>query len=508
MPSKKKVSIINLLFSYVNKIFLIVQGVVLVPIYLSHFPLSVYGAWLATGNIVGILGMLEGGMNMVYSQKLSLLYGQNKLHDFSLIETSGLFITFIILFFFMSIGFILNPFVPSWTHVDIIFHSDIRAAFIIASFAAGFGILKQNLGAIIGSWLDATANGISNVVATIFGILAIVIGLEYNLGVVSIPLGSLVDGLVGSAYRGIFIYSKNKKNSFPKLEYNLENVKSLVKDTIPLTFSNIASSIVSQSQYLIIANFISPAATAIYAITIKIFTTVTSVIAPIASSIFNSVAYFDIKKDLRKVKDIFNRTLIIHGSISVALFGIVLAFNKSFITLWIGADKYGGDSLTILTFIALFLSYRFSFINTFFLALGFVKRNATSNIFEIFIRLLFISFIISYVGYLAFPIAQIISSFMALVIFYPKFIAKSFLISKKESIKLIFKSTFYLFVIFFLSLIVLLIVPLIKNWEILIISAVVFSFVILSLSIILSNTLLIEFKKLYSTLNLKKLYAK
>jgi O-antigen/teichoic acid export membrane protein len=507
MKSKKNVSIITLLFSYANKIFLIVQGVVLVPMYLAHFPLSVYGAWLATGNIVGILGMLEGGMNMVYSQKLSFLFGQNKLHEFSLIETSGLFISLIILFLFISIGFILSPFVPAWININYIYHSDIKTAFIIASFAASFGILEQNMAAIVGSWLDAKINGISNILGTISGITAIIIGLKNNLGVISIPLGTLVDALAGVSFLGVFIYLKSKRNRFPKLHLNLQNVKGLIKDTIPLTFSNIGSSIISQSQYLIIANFINPAATAIYAITIKVFIVVSSIIAPIASSIFNSVAYFDVKKDLTKVKDVFKRTLIIQGSISIALFGVVLAFNKSFISLWVGAKDYGGDSLTILSFAALFLSYRFSFINTYFLALGFIKTNAISNLIEICIRMLFILILISYFGYLAFPIAQIISVILVLSFFYMKFIASSFLISLKETIRLYFNNLIFLIIISVLSSIILLVLPLINKWYVLIVSTVAFSLFILLLSLILSNTLRTELIKIYNSLKFKRLHA-
>jgi len=508
MLSKKKFSILTLFFNYLNKIFLIIQGVILVPIYLDHFPLEVYGAWLATGNIVGILGMLEGGMNMVYSQKLSSLYGQNKLRDFSLIETSGLFVTLIILFFFMSIGFILAPFIPGWTRVDFIYHSDIRVAFIIASFAAGFGILKQNLGAIIGSWLEAAPNGISNIIATIFGIGAILFSLYNNMGVISIPIGSLVDGIIGSLYRSIYIFKKNKKNNFPKLNLSLKNVNNLVKDTTPITISNIGSSIVNQSQYLIIANFLNPSASAIYGITIKLFTTISAVISPIASSLFNSVAYFDIKKDLKKIKNIFNQTLVLHGSISIVTFGSILASNKIFISLWVGSDKYGGDLLTVLSFFAFFFSYRFSFINTFFLALGFVKKNAISNVLEISLRMLLIIILIKYLGYLSFPIAQIISTIVVMVLLYQKIISLSFTMKINQSIQLIFVNTFLLIITSILAIIPLLYFPLINNWFSLIIFVSTFLFLFSTISMILSKIIRSEAINIIHQIKQKIIYAK
>lgn len=486
---------------------MIVQGVVLIPIYLNYFSLEVYGAWLATGNIIGILGMLEGGMNMVFSQKLSFSFGQKNYQDFILIATAGLFITFLIVFMLIFLGLILSPFVPGWTNISNEHFSVITTAFIVASFAAGFGILKQNLAAIVASWLDAHINGFINVISSIFGISTIIVGLISNLGVISIPLGSFTRGLIGSLFLSIYIIKKRNRNNYPKFKLDLTNTRKLIKDTIPMTFSNIGSSIVNQSQYLIISNFINPTATAIYAITIRIFTAISSFIAPVSSAIFNSVAYFNIKEELQKVKDVFSRTLSLQGLMSIWAFGTVLAFNKAFIILWVGEDKYGGDFLTILTFLSLFLSYRFSFVGSFFLALGYIKRNAISNFIESVIKISLIFVLISDIGYLSLPIAQIISSVIALGL-YIGLISSSFIIKMKETFLILLNNFLFFIIVYISAILVLFNSKDINSWVLLVSYGSVFSLLILLLALVLSKTLRNEVCGLLKKLNFKRYSAK
>lgn len=72
--SKTKSSIINLLFNYANVSFVIINGLILVPLYLTYFSVGTYGSYLSSGNIVGMLGLLEGGMSYVLTQRLSNCY--------------------------------------------------------------------------------------------------------------------------------------------------------------------------------------------------------------------------------------------------------------------------------------------------------------------------------------------------------------------------------------------------------------------------------------------------
>ena len=73
--STYKASIYNYLFNSINAIIVIINGIVMVPIYFHYMSVSTYGAWLATGNMVAMLGLLESGFSSVITQKMAAAIG-------------------------------------------------------------------------------------------------------------------------------------------------------------------------------------------------------------------------------------------------------------------------------------------------------------------------------------------------------------------------------------------------------------------------------------------------
>jgi len=475
IKSKKKVSIITLLYNYSNQLFNIISGLILIPFYLQFFSLSIYGAWLATGNIVGMLGLFDGGMNLVFSQKLSNAFGKKDLFRYSKIVASGLLITIILLSLLIVLGLIISPFIASWANAQSQDYSELSIAFVVAIFAAASGLLHQNLSAIIGSWLDANENGLINLISIILGIISIAVSLFMGYGIVSIPLGSLTKGISGSFLTTLYIIHKfyfTKLNRL-KLDYNV--TKELVIDTIPLSISRIGSLLVDQSQFLIISNFINPTATAIYALTVKTFQTLGTLINPISSSLFNSIAYFDLKSDLIKIKRILKRVLSLHSAVSSILLCSVLSLNQAFVNLWVGSDKYVGNGLSFLMLISLFVYYRYNFISTFLLGLGLIKKNATAALLEMFLRLILIFTFIKYIGVLSLPFSQFLSALLVLMLFYLKIIKLEFNIKIGESFKILTEGAHFILLLLPLSLIVMNFNYLIGSWGLFIITAILIS---------------------------------
>ena len=70
--NKYSASIFNYLFSSINSIVIIINGIIMVPIYFKFMSVSTYGAWLATGNIAAMLGLIESGFASVITQKMSV----------------------------------------------------------------------------------------------------------------------------------------------------------------------------------------------------------------------------------------------------------------------------------------------------------------------------------------------------------------------------------------------------------------------------------------------------
>ncbi len=77
MVSRKKGSLVLALSSLTILAIALIEGVVLVPVYLNFIGTSLYGAWLATGTLVTYMGLLHFGVNAVIIQKISYAVGRN-----------------------------------------------------------------------------------------------------------------------------------------------------------------------------------------------------------------------------------------------------------------------------------------------------------------------------------------------------------------------------------------------------------------------------------------------
>ena len=146
--SKKKVSIINLLFNYAQTSFYIINGLILVPIYLTHFSINTYGSYLSSGNIVGMLGFLDAGMNLVFTQKLSVSFVKKDLNTFTKILGAGLFISMALTVLLILITLGLLPFISDWVKAEPGEYKNIQYAFLLSAIAAGLNISFQNISAI------------------------------------------------------------------------------------------------------------------------------------------------------------------------------------------------------------------------------------------------------------------------------------------------------------------------------------------------------------------------
>ena len=65
----------NLFFHYVAIGMMFLNGVVLVPLYLARIPLETYGYWMATGNILAWLSLVDPGFSAIIHQREATSYG-------------------------------------------------------------------------------------------------------------------------------------------------------------------------------------------------------------------------------------------------------------------------------------------------------------------------------------------------------------------------------------------------------------------------------------------------
>jgi len=436
--SKSKAAIFNLAFNYANIGFTIITGLILVPLYLKFFDLNLYGSWLSSGNIVGLLGLLDAGINLVFAQRLALSFGAKDFKLFSQFAGSGLLLSLALSFLIAFTGIIISVFVPAWVNAELKDYESIKYAFMLASLGAGFSLANFSFASIVQAWLETKYLGIISFISLILGTAATIIGLYLNLGILALPLGILVKSFLSCVMLIIFIRIKWQKFDLPKMATSRKTIKDLAITTSPVMVARIGGNIMQNSQLIIVANFINPAASALLVITSKVFDVGRLILGPIGSSVFAGLAIIEGGNDMNHKRNIVYRLLIIFTALSVVLFSSAYLFNKPFISIWVGPELFGGNMLSLLLMLVAFLSTRMSFINLMLTSFGIIGKTAWSGQIELAIRLLLIFLLIKHLGIIALPLAELLSILMVSAWYLNVLLKNKLELEMPQAVKIIF----------------------------------------------------------------------
>lgn len=463
--SKKKASMINLGFNYANAMFAIVNGLVFVPMYLNYFSISTYGSYLSSGNVVTMLGLLEGGMSMVLTQKLAGCYARKDLKVFSNIMGSGLLISLILTILLILIGLLFAPFIPAWVKADDNEFRRIGYAFFLSALAAGLSISFSNLSAVFQATLKVQVSGAANLIGIILGLLSTFLGLKMGLGVVAIPLGALVKSFVGIFILCIALLRMIKKEHFPVVKFEKKNCGDIIKLSLPVFGGNIAKSIVTNSQLIIITSFINPAASAIFFITGRIYLVCDSFLAPIGSSIFSSISHDIGENNLEKAKYNISYVFMLFTTFSAFILTLSFAINASFISALLGKDKFGSITLSALLCTSMLFYTRNNFLSMNLFALGIFGKTVLYDLIGALLKIILILSLIKIIGYLIIPIAEIAASLFVSGYFLHKLIIKKLKMTSKEIMGFAFNGGYIFILTFCAALLWNIYIPIAHNWK-------------------------------------------
>src|SRR5689334_1529733 len=101
---RRQAAVVSLVMSYAGLTLSFVKGIVLVPLYFRYFSLSTYGSFLASANIVGLLGLLDLGVATVLYQRLAQAFGAKDNARFARIVGCALAFTAVITPIFVVAG--------------------------------------------------------------------------------------------------------------------------------------------------------------------------------------------------------------------------------------------------------------------------------------------------------------------------------------------------------------------------------------------------------------------
>jgi O-antigen/teichoic acid export membrane protein len=400
---------------------------------------STYGTWLATGNIVAMLGLLESGFSGVITQKMSVAIANRENRKF--LELAGANIAtalFIAGLLFMS-GLCLTPFIAEWINAEETTKTPITIAYIISLASASIAILVSLFSAFPQVWQDTKTVGVINTIVNAIAIGIMIFSLLLGAGVIALALGYVSRSLLNLLLQGKWIISKWNTLNLQKPIFKLSVIKYLLKLCLYPFLARMSNVVINNSQSFFIAVFMNPALATVYDITSKVCIAASGFISSANGSFFALFSLTIASKNKVVIDKVLKQVTAFYMTSLCSVVLYAVCFSQSVVYFWVGLDKYGGNILLVIICIAVFINQLKNYFNTLLYAGGLISKSSKIDILSLIVYLVILFFIIKSLQEYAIPIATIISSGLA-TIFYVCLLKIKMGLNIKQGLVVCFKS--------------------------------------------------------------------
>jgi O-antigen/teichoic acid export membrane protein len=417
-PSRRRAAAGNLLFNYAGLVLSVIKNIALVPLYLHFFDLSTYGAWLATGNVLGILGFVDGGFGVVLSQRLASSWGGGDRSRFAAVAGAGIVWSGAMALLLVAAALAIAGRLPGWMNAPASSHAGLTTAFVLAACGAALTLLQANLFAVPYAWQRTSVPGWCRLLAQTTELAVTFGALIAGTGVVSLGLGLFVGGAVGLAAGIVVTIRMWTRLHVPLPRGTRAEFRELLTLTTPNLLGKMGSAILGNSEATFTAALLNPAASAVLVLTGRGMKLAESLVNPVAGSMFYGLAHLTGEARGPRVLSVVRDVTVLSAGVAAVTIPLALVLDQPFVNLWVGADRFGGLPLaTLIAFNSILLT-RANLLGMILPALGELRSIAWCPVAEVALRIPLLLFLLPRIGIAAVPIGSIASTVIVSLIFY------------------------------------------------------------------------------------------
>ncbi len=349
-PARRRTAIVQASFHGLAMALMVVQGLVLVPLYLAHIDGATYGAWLATGNVLAWLGLVDPGSQAVVQQRIAAAYGRGDRECVRRVIGSGLVISGALAIAIAIVACVVAPLVPELVRAAEPARRDLIAAFVIAGLSEAMFQAALAFGTVfLGLMSHTTQIGISYVMATLTGIGVNLALLSRGVGLLSIPIGLAVRAAVLLLWNsGLFVLVIVRRlNLRPTLS------RAEIAGTLRLsTFTWVArfgGTVLANVDGILVARALGPAQVTMLTVNRRVADLIGNGAPRLTAALAPGLAHAVGEGDLATTREValrLLRTAIWAAALAGACY---VAINGDFVARWVGPG-YAGSGLLVLAF--------------------------------------------------------------------------------------------------------------------------------------------------------------
>jgi O-antigen/teichoic acid export membrane protein len=422
-PSRRRAALASAAFAYAGLTVVLVQGFVLTPAYLAHIPVALYGAWLAAGNVIAWIELVDPGLAGLMQQRVAFAFGRRDSGQLGTVIATGLLVV---------AAFSVLPLVawPAASGVGTLLHLEgVQVDELATSFRIGLVASSINLAAYGVSGINVglqrtTMYGSSTLVAACCGIVFTLALLISGAGLSSIPGGLVARGLVVFSWNTVALWTWCRRYLPNRLHLEWQEARAIAQLSSFGVLGRVGATLLQKMDVFLGAQLVAPSSAAVFTLTGRSLDLVRLGADRIGGAVTGSLSHLAGEgkaERVRQVVSLLMATVSWAGGIGA---GLVLAFNAVFVGLWVGPEFYGGNMLTLGVSAAMAVGLMTNLLALLTYALGAVRACSLVVLCEAVVRVPLQVVLTREIGLGGLPLAAIITGLTISMILLPLLASK------------------------------------------------------------------------------------
>jgi O-antigen/teichoic acid export membrane protein len=430
--SRKKTTIWNLFHLYFNIIIGVIRGFIIIPIYLKFISKDLYGAWLATGNILMWLTIFDPGVGEVATQKVSEAYGKGDKTTIKYVVSSSIIISFLICIVVLIIGLSINNTLINFIRIpQSIDHRHLIHAFNVGIISTAITLFSYSLSSTIIGFQETKLLGFIRNGSSLLAIIINILFLFSGYQLLSISYSGLIAALIQTLAYSILLLKLMKREKIA-YAFSFSFLKNYSKIFSITFFSQLFTTISQNIDLLLISRFISVDKVTLVELTRRPIKVFINLITTPSIAMVPSISHLYGEQNLQKLKEIIFKTSLFFSYSLIVLGGGFIAFNHSLVKLWIGNQFYIGNFYNIIIVATIALSTFAAIIGNFTYSMGRIKENSILGIVKNVLSILFLIIFGYFWGLIGILLAGLIVTIFTELWYYPYLLNKTILFNHNQ----------------------------------------------------------------------------
>ena len=317
----------------------IATALLMVPLAVGYLGHEQYGIWVTVSSLVVIFGFMDGGAGNAVINMVAYASGANN-DDLPKIVSTAIFSLMAVACVGICLFFIAFQFIP-WGKLfglsDAHSIKDLESVVITASIFLFVGIATTLIAKVQRGLQEGNLDNIWSSVGVLLNLLFVYIAIRLNSNLPTLVIASLTGSLLAYLASNVHYFVWHRKDLFPRITHFDWAIAKEIFSVGGLFFVlQISAGVQAQSDNIIIANILGPAAVTSYAICMKLFLMVPTLSGFLFTPLWPAYREAIASGDMQWARRIFLRSLRLALFISIPSAVVLILIGGKIIELWVG----------------------------------------------------------------------------------------------------------------------------------------------------------------------------